>query len=89
VLLQPETARTDTVELDHLRRTEAVIVRLRWFGMAAWLLLHGRGFDPATPARGHFGLLTMRERAEACGGALAVQTTPGVGTEIAVTVPTT
>jgi signal transduction histidine kinase len=31
----------------------------------------------------------MRERAEACGGALAVQTTPGVGTEIAVTVPTT
>ncbi len=49
----------------------------------------GRGFDPATPARGHFGLLTMRERAEACGGALAIHSAPGAGTEIAVTVPAT
>jgi signal transduction histidine kinase len=49
----------------------------------------GRGFDPGTPARGHFGLRTMRERAEACGGVLAVSSAPGVGTEIAVTVPST
>jgi signal transduction histidine kinase len=47
----------------------------------------GRGFDPATSARGHFGLLYMRERAEACGGRLAISSAPGVGTEVAVTVP--
>jgi len=47
----------------------------------------GRGFDPAVPTPGHFGLLTMRERVEACGGALAIHSAPGVGTEIAVTVP--
>jgi signal transduction histidine kinase len=47
----------------------------------------GRGFDPGVPARGHFGLRTMRERAEACGGVLAVSSAPGLGTEIAVTVP--
>jgi signal transduction histidine kinase len=47
----------------------------------------GRGFDPATPARGHFGLLYMRERAEACGGTLAIRSTPGGGTEVAITVP--
>lgn len=49
----------------------------------------GRGFDPAAPARGHFGLLYMRERAEACGGALAISSAPGAGTEITVTVPAT
>ncbi len=47
----------------------------------------GRGFDPASPPRRHFGLLYMRERAEACGGALAIRSAPGAGTEIAVTVP--
>jgi two-component system NarL family sensor kinase len=49
----------------------------------------GRGFDPTAPARGHFGLLYMRERAEACGGVLAISSAPGAGTEIAVTVPAT
>ena len=47
----------------------------------------GRGFDPGVPTPGHFGLLTMRERVEACGGALAISSAPGAGTEIAVTVP--
>ena len=28
----------------------------------------GRGFDPHTLPRGHYGLLHMKERAEACGG---------------------
>ena len=47
----------------------------------------GRGFDPTSPSRGHFGLLYMRERAEACGGVLAITSAPGCGTEIQVTVP--
>lgn len=47
----------------------------------------GRGFDAGTLPRGHLGLLTMRERAEACGARLAVRSRPGEGSEIEVTVP--
>ena len=47
----------------------------------------GRGFDPRAAARGHFGLLTMRERAEACGGELEIESDPGRGTRVRVEVP--
>ena len=50
----------------------------------------GCGFDPGararTPAAG-FGLVSMRERAEALGGTLAVVSAPGAGTTIDVVVP--
>jgi signal transduction histidine kinase len=50
----------------------------------------GCGFDPGararTPAAG-FGLVSMRERAEALGGSLAVVSAPGAGTAIEVVVP--
>ncbi len=51
----------------------------------------GRGFDgqphpeAAGPA-GHFGLAGMRERAEAIGGAFAIESFPGKGTQIRVSV---
>ena len=53
----------------------------------------GRGFDPA---RGrpegdggpHFGLSTMRERAEAVGGSLEVFSAPSQGTRVLVRLPT-
>jgi signal transduction histidine kinase len=47
----------------------------------------GAGFEPASPAIGHYGLLYMKERAEACGGAFAVRSVPRQGTEVEVTVP--
>lgn len=47
----------------------------------------GRGFEPSAPPRGHLGLLTMRERAEACGARLRVRSEPGRGSEIEVVVP--
>jgi signal transduction histidine kinase len=48
----------------------------------------GDGFDTSgPPPRGHYGLLYMRERAEACGGALEIRSSPGHGTEVSVTVP--
>jgi signal transduction histidine kinase len=47
----------------------------------------GAGFDPAETRRGHFGLLYMRERVEGCGGRLDVESRPGSGTAIRVTVP--
>ena len=47
----------------------------------------GVGFDPGIARPGHFGLLTMRERAEALGGTLAVSSAPAQGTALVVTVP--
>jgi two-component system NarL family sensor kinase len=47
----------------------------------------GRGFDPMATARGHYGLLTMRERAEACGGGLEIESESGRGTSVRVEVP--
>jgi len=50
----------------------------------------GSGFTPAADGfgpNGGLGLRGMRERVEALGGRLAVETAPGRGTTIAVTVP--
>jgi two-component system, NarL family, sensor histidine kinase LiaS len=48
----------------------------------------GRGFDPAlAPPDAHYGLRSMRERAEELGGSLAVRSAPGRGTYVQVRVP--
>jgi PAS domain S-box-containing protein len=48
----------------------------------------GVGFEPTRAQSGdHFGLLGMRERAEALGGTLTVESSPGKGTTIVVEVP--
>ncbi|MGO9177658.1 MAG: sensor histidine kinase [Candidatus Limnocylindrales bacterium] len=50
----------------------------------------GRGFDPAAQApgpAGGLGLLGMRERAEALGGSVAIESAPGEGTTVAVSLP--
>jgi len=48
----------------------------------------GRGFDPTDVDGGqHLGLGIMRTRAERCGGALKVESTPGSGTTITATLP--
>jgi signal transduction histidine kinase len=52
----------------------------------------GRGFVLEQPRRTgwpHFGLQTMRERAEAIGGAFELDSAPGVGTRVRVRVPAT
>ena len=45
----------------------------------------GCGFTPDAP--GGLGLASMRGRAEATGGTLAIRSTPGVGTTVRLTVP--
>jgi signal transduction histidine kinase len=47
----------------------------------------GAGFDPNAVPRGHFGLLYMRERVEACNGAFVIASVPGKGTEVSVLLP--
>jgi signal transduction histidine kinase len=45
----------------------------------------GLGFDPdAVVDSGHYGLISMRERAEVIGASLAVQSKPGEGTTVEV-----
>jgi signal transduction histidine kinase len=46
----------------------------------------GTGFDPAVATSG-FGLLGMRERAELLGGTLAIESDPGGGTTVTVSLP--
>lgn len=47
----------------------------------------GHGFDPQASFPGHFGLETMRERAEQVGGDLRIRSEPGAGTTVIVDVP--
>lgn len=50
----------------------------------------GTGFNPVEPTRGsfpHFGLSTMRERAEAVGGSLTIDSTVGEGTRVTARIP--
>jgi len=47
----------------------------------------GQGFDASAARRGRWGMTTMRERAEAVGGQLEVQSAPGEGTRVVATVP--
>ena len=47
----------------------------------------GCGFDPASKHPGHFGLESMRSRAEEVGGMLIISSRPGQGTVVRVEVP--
>ncbi|MGE0444364.1 MAG: two-component regulator propeller domain-containing protein [Vicinamibacterales bacterium] len=48
----------------------------------------GSGFEEAThPAAGHFGLVTMRERAQQVGGRLQLTSAAGAGTQIEAVIP--
>lgn len=44
----------------------------------------GRGFDTAITPAGHFGLLTMRERAVVSGGVMSIESKPQKGTTVLV-----
>jgi signal transduction histidine kinase len=50
----------------------------------------GCGFDPVTlnEANGHYGLISMRERAEQVKGRVRIDSAPGRGTLVEAVVPT-
>lgn len=47
----------------------------------------GRGFDPRQTPQGHYGLLNMRERAMKLGGNVVIDSAPGAGSRISLTLP--
>jgi len=47
---------------------------------------NGCGFDPQEVETGHFGLITMRERAKQMGAEVKISSAPGRGTEIEILV---
>ncbi|MGO4711737.1 sensor histidine kinase [Bradyrhizobium sp. 2TAF24] len=49
----------------------------------------GRGFDPMVPHPGHFGLIGMAEFAELVGGDCLVESSPGAGTLVRISLPAT
>ncbi len=74
--------------LKHARAT-AVRVEIALAGDDVVLSVQddGQGFDAERAPRGRLGMTTMRERAEAAGGQLNVETAPGRGTRVVARVP--
>jgi signal transduction histidine kinase len=72
----------------HARATRVdVLLERRGDRVIAVVEDDGAGFEPDRVQGGeHFGLLGMRERAEALGGRLTVESAPGAGTTIVVEV---
>ena len=75
-----------------LKHAEATGVRVRLREIEGQVELSiaddGRGFDPERPrGRGGVGLVSMRERASALGGATTIEANAGGGTRVVVRVP--
>ncbi len=73
----------------HARATRVdVLVERRGDRVMVMVEDDGIGFEPDQAQRGdHFGLLGLRERAEALGGTLTLESAPGAGTTVVVEVP--
>jgi signal transduction histidine kinase len=73
------------------KHAEARHVRVRLEPVDADVVLtiedDGRGFDPRCVSVGHYGLLTMRERASAAQGQLTIESQPLRGAKISVRLP--
>lgn len=79
--------------MKHARATEAVVTLQSTGGVARLSVRdNGMGFDQSMRVTGEFstgglGLVSMRERAAEHGGALRIDSTPGNGTMIEITLP--
>ena len=66
-------------------------VAVRLVATPEWVQLSiqddGRGFDPSRVADGRHGIVGMRERVQMLGGSLQIESSPGEGTRVEVTVP--
>ena len=78
-----------TNAIRHGRANALRIALSRGEGIRLEVVDDGVGFDPdgVAGAAGHFGLVSMAERARAVGGDMKVVSRPGAGTRIEVAVP--
>jgi signal transduction histidine kinase len=69
------------------RRVEVTMTRDRG-GVTLRIVDDGQGFDPQAPRPGtHLGLWSMGERVEQLGGQFEVESAPGRGTKLMMTIP--
>lgn len=74
----------------HSRATQVEIaVTDRTGGLQVRISDNGVGFDPGVTPHGHFGLVGIRERAEAIGACCDITSAPGSGTRISLDLPHT
>ena len=76
--------------LKHSRATSVWLLLVCGPGVVVFRIKdNGQGFGAAKPqAGGHrYGLATMRERAHRLGGNIEIDSAPGNGTEVTITVP--
>ena len=73
------------------KHADATLIRVRVEADAEGLRLsvvdNGRGFQPGATAPTGYGLRSMRERAEAIGARLAVESEPRGGTRVVLLLP--
>jgi signal transduction histidine kinase len=85
-----EEALANVVKHAHATRVE-VVVDFTSHEVQLQIRDNGRGFEPkklGTSQRGHFGLLGITERIASLFGVLSVDSAPGRGTRLLVTIPT-
>jgi signal transduction histidine kinase len=71
----------------HARNVDVCLVS-RPDDVELWIQDDGAGFDPQKIPIGHYGLMTMRERAAAAGGVLSVESGGArAGTRVTVRLP--
>jgi nitrate/nitrite-specific signal transduction histidine kinase len=69
----------------HSKATQAVVTLRLHETVRLSVADDGCGFEPSEVPPDHLGLKIMRERAEAIGARIAIQTEPGEGTQVTVT----
>ena len=74
-----------------LKHAQATRIDLKMMTEQQTLVLevsdNGKGFDPTQVFQGHFGLSTMRERAEQFGATVQIESQVGCGTQLHVRMP--
>ncbi|MGX1668679.1 sensor histidine kinase [Streptomyces sp. NPDC055400] len=83
-----QSALANTVRHARARRAE-ITLSFMDTAVALDIVDDGRGFDPASAPSGDggFGLPAMRSRAQSLGGTFTVESAPGQGTAVAITLP--
>lgn len=84
-------AQEGLTNIAHHARANRVALQLRVTPETVKLIIedNGIGFDPADIPKGRFGLIGLNERVKLLGGTVQIESWPGTGTRVEVTIPLT